>query len=260
MEKIGPLKPMVAPEIALQTCRALQQLHVLGITHRDQAARNVMVFAISTRSHHDVLVKVGDFTLSGQATSSANSSSSSTSNSESDFCFGDSGKLPVRWASPEVFQRRKFGEKSDVWAMGVVMWEIYSLAMLPYYELPTDEQVIRAVVGGTKLSLPAGCPTMVFDRCILPCWALAAADRPTSADLAQLLRAEQEEIIVVEDNPQSRNLCCICLARPSTHAIVPCGHLCLCDTAGCIGTFQGRNPAPCPICRYPVQTLLNTNE
>ena len=34
--------------------------------------------------------------------------------------------LPIRWMSPETITHGKFSEWSDVWALGVVLWEIYT--------------------------------------------------------------------------------------------------------------------------------------
>ena len=49
--------------------------------------------------------------------------------------------LPVRQMSPETFTQLKFTSKSDVWAFGVLVWEIFTLGMniehwvLLYYRL-----------------------------------------------------------------------------------------------------------------------------
>ena len=239
----GPLPPIIALEIAIQACRAMQQLSTLSIIHRDLAARNILVFAISDRSHHDVLVKVNDFGLSRH--SSVN-------------CYyGDSVGFPVRWSAPEVLQRRKYTEKSDVWALGVVLWEIFSLAMVPYFEIPTDQLVIQAVVEGTKLTRPVDCPTAIFERCIVPCWASRANERPDFERLLQSLRTMQEALLV-QQAPVNDRLCCICLTRPSSYAIFPCGHLCLCDNAVCIDPFQPPHSSQCPICRNNVMSILHT--
>ena len=49
--------------------------------------------------------------------------------------------LPVRQMSPETFTQLKFTSKSDVWAFGVLVWEVFTLGMnyehwfLLYYRL-----------------------------------------------------------------------------------------------------------------------------
>ena len=40
--------------------------------------------------------------------------------------------LPVRWMSPESLRDSVFSSASDVWAYGVVLWEMVTLAEQPY--------------------------------------------------------------------------------------------------------------------------------
>ena len=51
------------------------------------------------------------------------------------------------------------------------------------------------------------------------------------------------------DDPDDDDaLCVVCLANEKTHALVPCGHQCLCGD--CAATLMGHTARPeCPVCR-----------
>ena len=50
--------------------------------------------------------------------------------------------LPVRWMSPESMKYGKFTTESDVWAFGVVLWEIFSCGKQPHYGHGNEEVCI----------------------------------------------------------------------------------------------------------------------
>ena len=47
--------------------------------------------------------------------------------------------LPIRWLSPEALNYGKFSLKSDVYAYGVVIWEIFTFGLQPYYGYSNKE-------------------------------------------------------------------------------------------------------------------------
>lgn len=49
--------------------------------------------------------------------------------------------LPIRWLSPEAFMYGKFTIKSDVYAYGVCLWEIYTFGLQPYYGYANKEVI-----------------------------------------------------------------------------------------------------------------------
>uniref|UniRef100_A0A673C8D9 Tyrosine-protein kinase n=1 Tax=Sphaeramia orbicularis TaxID=375764 RepID=A0A673C8D9_9TELE len=101
--------------------------------HRDLAARNCLVDGNGT-------VKVTDFGLSRYVLDDEYTSSAGS-------------KFPVRWSPPEVLLYCKFSSKSDIWAYGVLMWEVYTLGRLPYERLNNTE-IVDQVSRGLRLYRP----------------------------------------------------------------------------------------------------------
>ena len=52
--------------------------------------------------------------------------------------------LPIRWLSPEALMYGKFTFGSDVYAYGVVLWEIFTFGLQPYYGY-TNKEVMRFI-------------------------------------------------------------------------------------------------------------------
>ena len=94
--------------------------------------------------------------------------------------------LPIRWMATECFS----GEKSDVWAFGVTMWELFTLAKdLPYPHL-SDEEVIHNSLKREYRQFPvkpAACPQPVYEV-MEKCWATDMKHRPTFQDILTELR------------------------------------------------------------------------
>ena len=56
--------------------------------------------------------------------------------------------LPVRWMSPEAVKWGRFTTESDIWAYGVVLWEICNYGRQPYYGHSNEEvRVIQLKTG-----------------------------------------------------------------------------------------------------------------
>jgi hypothetical protein len=141
-----------------------------------------------------------------------------------------------------------------VWSFGVLVWEMVTLCSIPYMELTSDAAVVQAVVTrGVRLERPDACTEAVFRTLMQPCWA-ARQQRPSFAALIPAIRRLQEEVLVAIHVEATKPVCAICMDRPISVALVPCGHHCLCDS--CSEHFKP--PAPCPICRRTVAHILRT--
>ncbi|ERE65701.1 tyrosine-protein kinase BTK isoform 2 [Cricetulus griseus] len=77
-------------------------------------------------------------------------------------------KFPVRWSPPEVLMYSKFSSKSDIWAFGVLMWEIYSLGKMPY-ERFTNSETAEHIAQGLRLYRPHLASERVY-TIMYSCW------------------------------------------------------------------------------------------
>ncbi|XP_048480663.1 tyrosine-protein kinase transmembrane receptor Ror [Plutella xylostella] len=136
--------------------------------HRDLAARNCLV-------SDDFVVKISDFGLSRDIYSSDYYRVQSKS------------LLPVRWMPPESILYGKFTTESDIWSYGVVLWEIYSYGLQPYYGY-SNQEVISMVRGGELLAPPAACPRAVY-ALMRECWGHAPPRRPKFDEIVARLQS-----------------------------------------------------------------------
>lgn len=59
--------------------------------------------------------------------------------------------LPVRWMSPEAVKYGRYTTESDVWAYGVVLWEIFTYGRQPYYGHSNEEVELIIYITLVKL-------------------------------------------------------------------------------------------------------------
>ncbi|CAL1682096.1 unnamed protein product [Lasius platythorax] len=100
------------------------------------------------------------------------------------------GLLPVRWMAPESLMDGIFTTQSDVWAFGVLIWEITSLGKQPYPGRNNSE-VLQYVCAGNKLPKPLNCPPTLY-QLMQHCWNVAN-DRPNFIHCL-------ENIVTLRDN------------------------------------------------------------
>ena len=69
--------------------------------------------------------------------------------------------LPVRWMAPECMDDGVFTVSGDIWSFGVLLWEIWTYASLPYAHL-TNQEVYESVTQHNCLKQPELCPDAVY--------------------------------------------------------------------------------------------------
>jgi serine/threonine-protein kinase len=155
--RTGRLTDRDAVEIAAQVLEGLAHAHRAGIVHRDVKPSNVLVeegpemrarlldFGLAQFDEADTLTAVGDVP----------------------------GTLA--YIAPERLAGGEASERSDVWAVGVILWEALA-GEHPFWGVPLPQ------VAGTIVD---GAPPLVTKRRDLPSRLLATIDRALSTDPAR---------------------------------------------------------------------------
>jgi serine/threonine protein kinase len=175
-------------EMFLQIIDAMIFLAMNDVVHADLACRNVLVFRFDENNPRNNVVKVTDFGLSRHSKlySLAPSASKTTLNI-----------VPVRYVAPEILSMNAtqddYTERSDVYSMGVLMWEAYSRGAIPWTKISDDNEVVRRVINGELLPRPSNCNDLYWSI-ICKTWSKSPMDRPTFFELKNLLIRQYDDI------------------------------------------------------------------
>ncbi|EGC35966.1 hypothetical protein DICPUDRAFT_91930 [Dictyostelium purpureum] len=169
LNKDKPLTYFTQLSIALDIANAMQYLHSIGVIHRDLKSLNVLIT-------DDYSAKVIDFgtsraiDVSKQMTLNLGTSS---------------------WMGPELFRNEPYTELCDVYAFGIVLWEIF--CRKEPYEGVNSWSIPLMVAKGERPPVPSDCPSE-YSKLMKACWADKPKKRPKFKDIHQTLKHMVENL------------------------------------------------------------------
>uniref|UniRef100_A0A452GU76 non-specific serine/threonine protein kinase n=1 Tax=Gopherus agassizii TaxID=38772 RepID=A0A452GU76_9SAUR len=159
--------------MAYELILGLLHLHKNNYIHSDLALRNCLLTS-------DLTVRVGDYGLSHN------------NYKEDYYITPDRLWIPLRWVAPELLDEVHGtlvvvdqSKESNVWSLGVTMWELFEFGSQPYRHL-SDEEVLAFVIKEQQMKLAKPRLKLPYSdywyEVMQSCW-LPAPQRPTLEEL-----------------------------------------------------------------------------
>uniref|UniRef100_A0A8D0D7A5 Inactive tyrosine-protein kinase 7 n=1 Tax=Sander lucioperca TaxID=283035 RepID=A0A8D0D7A5_SANLU len=164
--KSQPISTKTKVSICAQVAHGMEHLSNHRFVHKDLAARNCLI-------NSQRRIKVSSLSLSKDVYNS-------------EYYHYRQAWIPLRWLPAESVFEDDQSTKSDVWAFGVLMWEVFSHGEMPYTKLSDDEVLEGLQTGKLKLPVPDGCPSKIY-KLMVRCWALSLKERPSFTEIVHAL-------------------------------------------------------------------------
>ncbi|PKY28792.1 kinase-like protein [Rhizophagus irregularis] len=167
--------------LAFQLVCAVSCLHNEGIMHRDLHSNNILV--------HQNTVKLADFGLSKRIEEIPNSQSKT---------FGLIPYVDPKSFNSSTTELYVLNKKSDVYSIGVLLWEISS-CQPPFYGKPYDVGLALSILQGLR-ETPTHDTPKEYIKIYIDCWNFEPDNRPTIDQVVEELKVLiTKENVIIKD-------------------------------------------------------------
>lgn len=176
MDYKGPARTVNTSDLVcwgFQVARGMDYLSSRKVLHGDLAARNILLC-------ENNVIKICDFGLARSMYKNDNYKKKSDA------------PLPFKWLALECISDHVFSTYSDVWAFGIVLWELFTLAKVPYPGMDANETLYFKLRDGYRLEQPQYATRDIYDI-MLNCWNIKPDTRPSFKELEKRLGSMMSE-------------------------------------------------------------------
>ncbi|RGB28694.1 kinase-like domain-containing protein [Rhizophagus diaphanus] len=150
----------------------LQTIHEKDFVHRDFHSGNILVEIIENDSCKIDQYLIGDLGLSQPANDILHDSS----------IYG-----VVPYIAPEIFKGVKFSKSSDIYCMGMIMWEL-TTGCKPFANVEHDADLIYKIIDGKRPNITYDTPED-FANLMKKCWNPDPKKRPSATGVCEIFNS-----------------------------------------------------------------------
>jgi serine/threonine protein kinase len=143
--------------VLLDVIKGLRVIHNAGLVHQDLHTGNILLSTLDGVSY----AAIGDLCLSRPADKEPDD--------------GVYGVLP--YCAPELLIGDRFSTASDMYSLGIVMWELATFRR-PFSHIAHDKQLAMRICDGERPDLPKNAP-LAYIELMQQCWEFEPTSRPT---------------------------------------------------------------------------------
>jgi serine/threonine protein kinase len=144
--------------------QGLANIHSVNVVHRDLHSGNIFFGEPDLYFMEDITI--GDLGISKSATESA---------------FDENYYGIIPYMAPEIFQGQKYTKASDIYSIGMIMWELMT-GRRPFWDRNHDSELIIEIYDGLRPPIVTNAPKGYIEL-MKECWHPDPDKRPTADDI-----------------------------------------------------------------------------